>query len=76
MELAFVRRPCIQMVPPVESGSVAIWNHQVARRLSEFCDAVIYARGADTQTHAGRRQGVRSVDEPLPRIEEVDLWHW
>ncbi len=66
MKVAFVSQPWNKVVPPVESGSLAIWNYQVARRLSEFCDVAIYARSADTQKHAEDHEGVHYRYIPTP----------
>lgn len=77
MKVAFINQPWNQVVSPMESDSVAIWSHQVARRLSDFCNVTIYACSADTQTHAEHQEGIdyryipTSLDQRLLRLRNL-----
>ena len=58
MHIAFVSQPWNRVRPPVESGSIAIWTYQVARRLAPDRRVTVYARGggrlrAKEQEHEG-----------------------
>ena len=57
VRLAFVNQPWNQAVPPVDSGSVAIWTYQVARSLAADADLAVVSRrvpGVQTMiTHDG-----------------------
>jgi glycosyltransferase involved in cell wall biosynthesis len=44
MKIAFVNQPWDSIIPPVQAGSIPIWNYEVARRLVKHCDVIIYAR--------------------------------
>lgn len=43
MKLAFVSQPWNRVLPTHLSGSVPIWTHHVATRLSQWCEVVVYA---------------------------------
>lgn len=43
MRVAFINQPWNAADPPVESGSVAIWVYEVARRLARSCQVTVYA---------------------------------
>lgn len=49
MKIAFISQPWNYVIPPVRAGSIAIWNYQVACRLAEAHDVIIYARRIRTQ---------------------------
>ena len=57
MNIAFVSQPWNRVRPPVESGSIAIWTYQVARRLAPEHDVAVYARGR------GRLAGAERMHE-------------
>ena len=59
MKIAFVSQPWNSVVPPVQSGSVAIWTYEVARRLGESHDVTIYARRRGRQCKDEFAEGVR-----------------
>ncbi|BAU63261.1 glycosyl transferase group 1 [Stanieria sp. NIES-3757] len=44
MKIALVNQPWDSVTPPVQSGSIPIWNYQVARQLAQSCQVVVYAR--------------------------------
>ncbi|GAB4236054.1 MAG: glycosyltransferase family 4 protein [Stanieria sp.] len=44
MKIALVNQPWDSVTPPVQAGSIPIWNYQVARQLAKSCQVVIYAR--------------------------------
>jgi glycosyltransferase involved in cell wall biosynthesis len=61
MRVAFVSQPSHSVLPP--TGSLEIWTREVARRLAERHDVVLYA-SASEGTEDGRRDGIdyRFVD--------------
>ena len=59
MHIAFVSQPWNRIRPPVESGSIAIWTYQVARRLAASHRVTVYARGRGRfSTAEQRHEGV------------------
>jgi glycosyltransferase involved in cell wall biosynthesis len=58
MRVAFVNQPWNKSVPPVQSGSIAMWTYEVARRLAQFCEVVVYAKSQPNQKKTIRHQGV------------------
>ncbi len=70
MKVAFVNQPW-NWVPPVKGGSIAIWIHEIARRLAGSCDVVVYTRAAPFQKKVENEEGVHyrrfstAVDERL-----------
>ena len=58
MKVAFINQPWNRVVPPVESGSVAIWNYQVARRLSQACQVSVYVPSGGVARDAECSEGV------------------
>lgn len=42
--VAFVNQPWNNAVPPVRSGSIAIWTYEVARRLADYHDVIVYGK--------------------------------
>lgn len=58
MKVAFISQPWNRVVPPVESGSVAIWNYQMARRLSEACQVTVYVPSGGAARDAECSEGV------------------
>jgi glycosyltransferase involved in cell wall biosynthesis len=44
MKIALVNQPWDTVSPPVQAGSIPIWNYQVARQLVKSCQVVIYSR--------------------------------
>jgi glycosyltransferase involved in cell wall biosynthesis len=74
MKTAFISQPWNDVVPPVQSGSIAIWTYEVARRLAQSCDVVIYAKKGRHQKKAEycedvsyRRMSIRT-DRWLQRL--------
>jgi len=78
MKVAFISQPWNRVVPPVESGSVAIWNYQVARRLAPAFPVTIYAAGGDGTGNVARSDGVeyRYVATSIDRRMLRGLRHW
>ncbi len=74
MRVAFVHQPWNEAGPPVESGSVAIWVYQVARRLARSCQVTVYANRWQTEKRAECSEGVyyryisTSLDRPVLRL--------
>jgi spore coat protein SA len=44
MKIALVNQPWDTVNPPVQAGSIPIWNYEVARRLVKSCSVIIYSR--------------------------------
>ena len=44
MKVAIVSQPWDTLRPPVSSGSIPIWTYETAKRLSQSCEVVLYAR--------------------------------
>ncbi len=59
MKVAFVNQPWDTVVLPVQSGSIAIWTYEVARRLVPSCDVIIYARRNRHQKQVEGYEGVQ-----------------
>lgn len=57
MRVAFVNQPW-NRCPPVDSGSIAIWTHEVARRLAGHSEVVVYAGRVSGEPSRGREEGV------------------
>ncbi len=47
MKVAIVSQPWDTLRPPVSSGSIPIWTYETAKRLSQSCEVVLYARRND-----------------------------
>ena len=47
MKVAIVSQPWDTLRPPVSSGSIPIWTYETAKRLSQNCEVVLYARRND-----------------------------
>ena len=45
-------------MPPVKGGSIAIWIHEIARRLAGSCEVVVYTRTAPFQKKVENEEGV------------------
>jgi len=59
MKVAFINQPWNYAVPPVQTGSIAIWIYEVARRLAGTHDVIIYARKARGQKKIEWHEGVQ-----------------
>lgn len=47
MKVAFVNQPIDTIdLPPVRAGSITIWIYHVARKLSEYCDVIVYGKNS------------------------------
>jgi glycosyltransferase involved in cell wall biosynthesis len=44
MKIALVNQPWDTIIPPVQAGSIPIWNYEVARRLVRSSQVIIYSR--------------------------------
>jgi spore coat protein SA len=58
VKIAFVNQPSNRVVIPVESGSIAIWTYEVARRLAPTCEPVVYAKRTGDDKAEERDEGV------------------
>ena len=54
LKVSFVNQPWNPAVPPVQTGSIAIWSYEVARRLAQSCEVVAYAK---------RMRGCRIIEQ-------------
>ncbi len=70
MKIAFVHQPIDAAILPVESGSIAIWTDEVARRLAQSCEVIVYARKSPSQQKVEWDEGVqyRRVSVSTDRI--------
>lgn len=70
MKIAFVNQPIDAAILPVESGSIAIWTYEVARRLAHSCEVIVYARKSPSQQKVEWDEGVqyRRVSVSTDRI--------
>lgn len=74
MRVAFINQPWNAADPPVESGSVAIWVYEVARRLARSCQVTVYANRCRAEKRAECSGGVyyryisTSLDRPVLRL--------
>lgn len=59
MRIALVHQPWNSVVPPVQAGSIAIWNYEVAHRLARTHDVAAYARRSANTPAEETHQGVR-----------------
>jgi spore coat protein SA len=58
VKIAFVNQPWNRVVIPVESGSIAIWTYEVARRLAPRFEPVVYAKKTGDDKAEERDEGV------------------
>jgi spore coat protein SA len=58
VKIAFVNQPWNRVAIPVESGSIAIWTYEVARRLAPVFEPVVYARRTGDDKPEERDEGV------------------
>lgn len=62
-------------VPILKADSVAIWTYEVARRLAERHEVVVYGRRFPGQTHQEVHEGVRyervAIEQPLASVQKV-----
>ncbi|MFO1054328.1 MAG: glycosyltransferase family 4 protein [Planctomycetota bacterium] len=76
MRIALVHQPWNAFLPPVEVGSIAIWNDRVAHCLVRRAHHEVLALGSTRETRATRREidGIECHAIPLglgPRIERL-----
>ena len=58
MKIAFLNQPLGTMRLPVHGGSMETWTYQVARRLAQSCDVIVYAKKGRFQKKVEYDQGV------------------
>jgi glycosyltransferase involved in cell wall biosynthesis len=58
MRVAFISQPTSDFVIPPR-GSITIWIHEVARRLTSSCEVIIYARRGQHQSKLEHMEGVQ-----------------
>ena len=58
-KIAFVNQPWNSVVPPVQSGSIALEIYEVARRLADFYDVTVYAKRDKAQSKVQWYEGVQ-----------------
>ena len=59
MRIALIHQPWNPAVPPVEAGSIAIWNYEVARRLPGRHEVTCWARNCRGVVRDTLHEGVR-----------------
>ncbi len=58
MRIAYISQPWNTVIPPVNSGSIAIWNYQVSKRMAQSHDILVYSKRSRGQRKRGRYLGV------------------
>jgi glycosyltransferase involved in cell wall biosynthesis len=78
MKIAFINQPWNDVVPPVQSGSLAIWTYEVARRLAQDSDVIVYARRGfrqkKTESHAGVQYRRISIAHDRRFLRALGRW--
>jgi len=64
MRIAFVSQPWNTVAPPVQTGAIAIWTYEVARRLAQSHDVTVLSRMSSTGQNTERDDGVEY--RPVP----------
>jgi len=49
LKIAFMNQPLGTMSLPVRAGSISIWTYEIARRLAQSCEVIVYARRGGSQ---------------------------
>lgn len=70
LKVAFVCQPWDSFVPPVESGSLAIWIYQVIQRMKEFGEFTIYSKKKNKLPRREISEGMFCCRVPVG----LDLW--
>ena len=65
MKIAFVNQPWNKVALPVQSGSIAIWTYEVARRLGPAFDVIVYGRRVEGDEETERDNGVEYRRIPI-----------
>lgn len=74
MKIAFVNQPWNNMALPVQSGSIAIWTYEVAKRLPKSIEVVVYGKRGRGQKKTEFHEGVQyrrisiGMDQRMIRI--------
>jgi glycosyltransferase involved in cell wall biosynthesis len=58
MKIAFVSQPFYDISFPSPKDALAIWTHEVAHRLIDFCDVVVYAPSKSFRHKVAEHEGV------------------
>ncbi len=69
MKICFVNQPWNPAIPPVESASIAIWTYEVAKRMTDKCEVLVYAKSVPGEPDHRIADGVlyrRCSNEPVP----------
>jgi len=59
MKIAFFNQPIGTISPPHQDGSIEIWTYEVARRLTQHCEVIVYAKKGCNQKESEYHQGVQ-----------------
>lgn len=57
MKIAFISQPW-NHCPPIKTGSISVWIHEVARRLAKTCNVIVYANSSRYQKKEDYEEGV------------------
>lgn len=59
MKIALIHQPINTISLTEQNGSIEIWTYEVARRLTRYCDVIIYAKRGSNQREYEYDQGVQ-----------------
>jgi glycosyltransferase involved in cell wall biosynthesis len=80
MKVAIVNQPMEEFTPPACSTSIALWNYEMSRVLSEFCNVVVYARTQEGWPRVGHYGAVECrrlsilPDGPIRKLLNWTSW--
>ena len=65
MKIAFINQPWNRIALPIQSGSIAIWTYEVARRLAPSFEVIVYGRRGEGDKETDRDKGVEYRRIPI-----------
>ena len=78
MKIAFVHQPWDDALPRQREGSLAIWVHEVGRRLAREHEVIVFGRGAHDAAPVTDDTGVTYVGVPVagdrPILKILNTW--
>jgi spore coat protein SA len=82
MKVAFFHQPIGNVYLQGQRASIDIWTYEVARRLAEYCDVIVYTKKSRNQKKNELHQGVQyrrisaSIDEPFSFLSRLMKISW